>query len=126
MIGVPSDCSGAFAGCEVRKALRTQRGRTADGFWLHLDLDVLSASALPAVDYADERGLSWEHLGELLGVALGSSQLIGARARPTPLPHSPGRADRSDSRVGSLCGRQQTLSSGSARRSRRMTPGLRL
>jgi arginase len=51
---------------------------TADGFWLHLDLDVLSASALPAVDYADERGLSWEQLGELLGVALGSSQLIGA------------------------------------------------
>ena len=39
---------------------------TADGFWLHLDLDVLSASALPAVDYADERGLSWEQLGELL------------------------------------------------------------
>ena len=51
---------------------------TADGFWLHLDLDVLSASALPAVDYADERGLNWEQLGELLGVALGSSQLIGA------------------------------------------------
>ena len=51
---------------------------TADGFWLHLDLDVLSASALPAVDYADERGLSWEQLGELLGVALSSPQLIGA------------------------------------------------
>jgi arginase len=51
---------------------------TSDGFWLHLDLDVLSASALPAVDYADERGLSWEQLGELLGVALSSSQLIGA------------------------------------------------
>jgi arginase family enzyme len=39
---------------------------------------VLSASALPAVDYVDERGLSWEQLGELLGVALSSSQLIGA------------------------------------------------
>jgi arginase family enzyme len=39
---------------------------------------VLSSSALPAVDYADERGLTWEQLGELLGVALGSSQLIGA------------------------------------------------
>ena len=52
--------------------------QTTEGFWLHLDLDVLSASALPAVDYADERGLSWEQLGQLLRVVLGSSLLMGA------------------------------------------------
>jgi arginase len=50
----------------------------ARGFWLHLDLDVLSAHALPAVDYPDERGLSWQQLLELLVPVLAAPGLLGA------------------------------------------------
>ena len=36
------------------------------GFWAHLDLDVLSTGALPAVDYPQPGGLDWDQLRDLL------------------------------------------------------------
>lgn len=62
---------------EARAAL-DHLDATADGFWLHLDLDVLSAKHLPAVDYPQETGLSWEQLEELLVPVLAHPGLIGA------------------------------------------------
>jgi arginase len=41
----------------------------ADGFWLHLDLDVLSSAAFPAVDYPQPGGLGWAQLESLASEA---------------------------------------------------------
>jgi len=40
-------------------------------WWLHIDLDVLSSTALAAVDYPQSGGLSWEQLEALTGRLLG-------------------------------------------------------
>jgi arginase family enzyme len=50
----------------------------SDGFWLHLDVDVLSAAAMPAVDYPQAAGLDWDQLTAFLTPLLGSRQLLGA------------------------------------------------
>ena len=47
-------------------------------WWLHVDLDVLSAEALPAVDYPQPGGLSWSQLRRLTGAALTKGGCIGA------------------------------------------------
>jgi arginase len=41
-----------------------------DPWWFHLDLDVLSTEALPAVDYPQDGGLGWEELGVVAATAL--------------------------------------------------------
>lgn len=38
----------------------------ADGFWIHLDVDVLDAGIMPAVDSPDADGLHWDDLVALL------------------------------------------------------------
>jgi arginase len=52
--------------------------RDADGFWLHLDLDVLSKAELPAVDYAADDGITWDELLALLRPLLADPALLGA------------------------------------------------
>lgn len=47
-------------------------------FWLHLDLDVLDQSVLPAVDYRMPNGLHWEELAELVRPLTHSPALVGA------------------------------------------------
>jgi arginase len=42
----------------------------ADPWWFHLDLDVLSTEALPAVDYPQEGGLGWNELDAVTRAAL--------------------------------------------------------
>lgn len=46
--------------------------------WLHLDLDVLDAAALPAVTYPQPRGLDWDAFVALARPLLTSDALIGA------------------------------------------------
>ncbi len=41
-------------------------------WWFHLDLDVLSTAALPAVDYPQEGGLGWDELEVVATTALGA------------------------------------------------------
>jgi arginase len=41
-------------------------------WWFHVDLDVLATEALPAVDYVQPGGLSWDDLDEVAEVALGA------------------------------------------------------
>jgi arginase len=50
------------------------------GWWLHVDLDVLSSDALPAVDYRQPGGLSWSDLNTLTGSALSAGGCLGATA----------------------------------------------
>ena len=49
-----------------------------DGWWLHIDLDVLSTEALPAVDYPQPGGLAWRQLGELADEAIRAGGCLGA------------------------------------------------
>jgi arginase len=42
------------------------------GFWVHLDVDVLDDAIMPAVDYRHPGGLSWDEAAQLLQGLLGS------------------------------------------------------
>jgi len=48
-----------------------------DGFWIHLDVDVLDDAIMPAVDYRMQDGLSWQELETVLRAALRSGRAIG-------------------------------------------------
>jgi arginase len=48
-----------------------------DGFFIHLDADVLDQAIMPAVDYLYPDGLSWEELATLLRIALTSGKAVG-------------------------------------------------
>jgi arginase len=49
-----------------------------DGWWIHIDLDVLSTEALPAVDYPQPGGLAWSQLHELADTAIRAGGCLGA------------------------------------------------
>jgi arginase len=51
--------------------------RTGAGFWLHLDLDVLDPTALPAVTYPQPGGPDWGQLARLLAPAARLARLLG-------------------------------------------------
>jgi arginase len=61
-------------------AVRALERIAPDGrpWWLHVDLDVLSTRALPAVDYQQPGGLSWSDLRELTDAALDRGGCVGA------------------------------------------------
>ena len=44
--------------------------RRVGRWWLHVDLDVLSTEALPAIDYPQDGGLSWAELEEMTHAAM--------------------------------------------------------
>src|ERR1700732_953359 len=48
-----------------------------DGFWIHLDVDVLEDTIMPAVDYRMPNGLSWGELVASLKWAISSGRTIG-------------------------------------------------
>jgi arginase len=48
-----------------------------DGFFIHLDADVVSDDLMPAVDYRIPDGLSWDELRTVLEVALASGRAVG-------------------------------------------------
>jgi arginase len=51
--------------------------READGAWLHVDVDVLDAEALPAVSYPQPGGLEWDEFEALLAPLASSPSLLG-------------------------------------------------
>jgi arginase len=71
---------------EVRKlgaAEAARQGRAAletggvEGFWIHLDADVLNGEVMPAVDYVQPDGLWPAELTDALAVALASPLAVG-------------------------------------------------
>jgi len=48
-----------------------------NGFWIHLDADVLGDAIMPAVDYRMPDGLSWRELEVTLRTALASGRAVG-------------------------------------------------
>jgi arginase len=54
------------AGSVAERALGRLASPGLDGFWLHLDVDVLDPAVMPAVDSPEPGGLSFDELRELL------------------------------------------------------------
>ena len=48
-----------------------------DGFWIHIDCDVLDDSVMPAVDYRIPGGLAWDELEAAVRLAVGSGRAVG-------------------------------------------------
>ncbi len=48
-----------------------------DGFWTHIDADVLDDAVMPAVDYRNPGGMSWDELTEVVGRAMASGSARG-------------------------------------------------
>lgn len=48
-----------------------------DGFWVHLDVDILDPAVMPAVDSPDPGGIDHAHLIELLRPLLASARCMG-------------------------------------------------
>ncbi|MEU2773888.1 arginase family protein [Streptomyces sp. NPDC007162] len=57
--------------------LRTLEGPVTDGFWVHLDADVLDPSVMPAVDSPDPGGLLPHELAPLLRTVVRSERCVG-------------------------------------------------
>jgi arginase len=48
-----------------------------DGFWIHLDADLLDDAVMPAVDYRMPDGLSWDELVAILRAGVASGRAVG-------------------------------------------------
>jgi arginase len=55
----------------------TRDGGPADGFWIHIDADVLDETIMQAVDDPRPGGLSWDELATAVRVAVGSGRAVG-------------------------------------------------
>jgi arginase len=62
----------ASTGAEVAQRLGRRRG-----IWLHLDIDVLDESVMPAVSYPQPEGLDWDELEALARPLAASPRLAG-------------------------------------------------
>jgi arginase len=65
------------ASATARRALDRLTTPQLDGFWIHLDADVLDDAIMPAVDYRMPEGLSWDELVSTLRIALASGKAVG-------------------------------------------------
>lgn len=66
---------GATSVAESALARLTRRG--LDGFWIHLDADVLDESVMPAVDSPEPDGLSLDEAASLLGPLVRHPKALG-------------------------------------------------
>jgi arginase len=48
-----------------------------EGFWIHVDCDVLDDAVMPAVDYRLPGGLSWDELERVLTAAIATGRAVG-------------------------------------------------
>lgn len=61
----------------ARKAVEKFDASGLDGFWIHLDADVLDDSVMPAVDSRQPDGLGYAELTEILEMLLSSGTAVG-------------------------------------------------
>jgi arginase len=66
---------GASAAAE--RAVGVLRRNDLEGFWIHLDADVLDDAIMPAVDYRLPGGLSWDELTATLRVSMRTGRVVG-------------------------------------------------
>jgi arginase len=67
----------AGAAAAAEKALTRLERPDLDGFWIHLDADVLDDAVMPAVDYRMPGGLQWNELSAVLRTAIRSGRALG-------------------------------------------------
>jgi arginase len=60
-----------------RAALETVARPGLDGFWLHVDVDVLDDELMPAVDYRTPGGLTWQEVQHVISSSVASGRLVG-------------------------------------------------
>lgn len=70
------ECGVEAGAQEAVRHLTRERG-PSDGFWIHLDADVLDDAIMPAVDYRLPGGLSWAELVSVLRIAMNSGRAVG-------------------------------------------------
>jgi arginase len=68
---------GAEAAAREAVSYLTRDGGPADGFWIHIDADVLDETIMQAVDDPRPGGLSWDELATAVRVAVGSGRAVG-------------------------------------------------
>lgn len=61
----------------VQRALTRLTRPGLEGFWIHLDCDVLDDAIMPAVDYRLAGGLSWSELETMLRLARSTGHAVG-------------------------------------------------
>lgn len=61
----------------ARRAVERLARPELDGFWVHIDCDVLDDTIMPAVDYRLAGGLAWDELSTLVARAVGSGRVVG-------------------------------------------------
>jgi arginase len=65
------------AAAAAQKVLTRLEKADLDGFWIHLDADVLDDAVMPAVDYRLPGGLQWNELSAVLRTAIRSGRALG-------------------------------------------------
>ena len=75
VIDYPEIRDGAASASARALAAVTRPG--IEGFWVHLDVDVLDDGQMPAVDYRHPGGLTWEETAEILRGLLGTGSARG-------------------------------------------------
>jgi len=76
--GVVNESPESIARDPQSTAVRTLDSIAGNGFWLHVDLDVLDADVFPATDYLMPDGLSIPALTALLRAFVNDPRLVGA------------------------------------------------
>jgi arginase len=66
---------GAVIATEQAAGILLQNG--VEGFWIHLDVDVLDDAVMPAVDYRLPGGLKWDELSATLRVLVTTGRAVG-------------------------------------------------
>jgi arginase len=61
----------------AKQAIDRLEKNQINGFWIHLDADVLNDAIMPAVDYRLAGGLHWDELSVLLRALMASGQAVG-------------------------------------------------
>jgi arginase len=61
----------------ARTALEWLASSALAGIWIHLDVDVLDQTVMPAVDSPNSNGLRFEELGAALRVLLADPRVVG-------------------------------------------------
>lgn len=61
----------------ANKGLEIFKGNQLDGFWIHIDADVLDDRIMPAVDARQPDGLTYEEFIAALKIMLASGQVVG-------------------------------------------------
>ncbi len=61
----------------TQERIRILSQKPINGFWIHLDVDVLDDAIMPAVDSRQPDGLSWEEITGIIKFALATERVMG-------------------------------------------------